>query len=138
MEQPQPKFDQWAIVELMGHRKIAGRVTEQVVAGTALLRIDIPEIPAANGEPAQPAFTQFYGARSLYCLTPVEEAVARRYAAYRRERPVAHWELKALPAPPATAEDRTFTCCGGSPEEGHEEGCPEADPSEQEDDREYL
>ena len=32
----------WAIVEVMGHRKYAGRVSERSVAGVALLHVAIP------------------------------------------------------------------------------------------------
>jgi hypothetical protein len=36
-------FKTWAIVEVMGHQTFAGFVQEQVIAGTAMLRIDVPE-----------------------------------------------------------------------------------------------
>lgn len=49
------KFESWAIVELFGHQKIAGRVAEQQIAGTVMLRVDVPE---ADG---QAGFTRFYG-----------------------------------------------------------------------------
>jgi hypothetical protein len=84
-------FDAWAIVELMGHRKLAGRVSEKIIAGQPLLRIDVPE---ANG---QSAFTTFYGPGSIYSLTPTTEKIARRFAAMRTEAPVQPYELKALP-----------------------------------------
>ena len=86
-------FDTWAIVELMGHRKLAGRVTEQVIAGAALLRIDVPDLPDCKG------FTQFYGSHTIYSLTPTTEEIAKQFANYHRERPVSAYELRALPAP---------------------------------------
>jgi hypothetical protein len=33
------KFDLWAIVELMGHSKIAGKCTEQSIAGSNMLNL---------------------------------------------------------------------------------------------------
>lgn len=36
-------FEGWAILELMGHRRLAGYVSECEVAGTKLLRIDVPD-----------------------------------------------------------------------------------------------
>lgn len=36
------KFDLWCIVELFGHNRIAGRCTEQNVAGVNMLRVDVP------------------------------------------------------------------------------------------------
>lgn len=37
-----PTFKEWAIVELMGHRRLGAFVSEQVIAGAPLLRIDVP------------------------------------------------------------------------------------------------
>ncbi|MBZ5662729.1 MAG: acetyltransferase [Acidobacteriia bacterium] len=85
-------FDTWAIVELMGHRKLAGRVSEQIIAGVPLLRIDVPQCVAA------PGFTTYYGASSIYSLTPTTEAICRAYTAAHRERPVQAYELPALNA----------------------------------------
>ena len=36
------KFDQWGIIELFGHQRTAGRLTEEMIAGSNLLRVDIP------------------------------------------------------------------------------------------------
>lgn len=93
------KFDTWAIVELMGHRKIGGRVTEQIIAGAPLLRIDVPEVTG------QPGFTQFYGPSSIYSLTPTTEEIATKFAAYRREQPVSPYELRALPQAAAAPQE---------------------------------
>ncbi len=41
-------FEGWCILELMGHRKLAGLVAQQEIAGAAFLRIDVPaELHAA-------------------------------------------------------------------------------------------
>lgn len=88
----EPKFEWWAIIELMGHRRTAGLVSEQTIGGQAFIRIDVPETPN------QPAFTQFYGGGSIYCLTPTTEEIARAVAARSCIRPVQIYEL-ALPAP---------------------------------------
>jgi hypothetical protein len=90
------KFEAWAIVELMGHRKIAGKVSEQIIAGAPLLRIDVPEVPA------QAAFTTFYGPHTIYSLTPTTEEIARRFACAMRTMPVDPYEIRQLPAPPLT------------------------------------
>lgn len=92
-----PALAGWAIVELMGRRVIAGRVSEQVIAGAALLRVDIP----GNGDDV--VATQFYGGSSIYCLTPCDEATARKQL---RDR----WDLPpvvrlALPEPERPAAD---------------------------------
>lgn len=34
----------WAILELLGHRRLAGRVSEVTLAGTTMLRLDVPSV----------------------------------------------------------------------------------------------
>jgi hypothetical protein len=85
----------WAIVELMGHRRLAGHVSEQEIAGAAMLRLDIP------GTDDQADITQLYSASAVYCLTPTSEEIARKIAARSRPAPVARWELEQ----PAAAEE---------------------------------
>jgi hypothetical protein len=60
---------QWAIVEVFGRHQFAGRVSEQVIAGSGFLRVDVPAI---NGNPA---YTRFFGTAAIYGITPVDEAV---------------------------------------------------------------
>lgn len=73
---------QFAIVELMGRKVVAGYVTEEVVYGKAMLRVDVPATSAF------PPFTQYYGAEALYCVTPVSEDVAKLTAEANRVNPV--------------------------------------------------
>jgi len=89
-----PTFDEWCIVELLGHRRLAGRIREVQVAGHGFLRLDIPEAGA------DPARTQFVAPGSVYALHPVDEATARAAAASWRPAPVQRWELAALTAKP--------------------------------------
>ena len=81
-------FQGWAIVELMGHRRLAGHVTEQEVAGHGFLRLDVHD---AEGTVA----TQFYSPSAVYCLTPTTEEIARGLAARLRPAPVHAYELEA-------------------------------------------
>lgn len=92
-------YEGWAIVELMGHRKLAGYVQEVSQYGGAMLRIDIP---GADGEPAA---TQFYGGASIYAITPTTEAIVQAMAERLRPRPVERWELPALNAPEGTVAE---------------------------------
>lgn len=92
------KLDTWAIVELFGHTKIAGRISEQQIAGATMLRVDVPE--ADN----QPAFTRFYGPSAIYSITPTDEQTARRAVGVLCTRPITIYGVVAperqLPAPP--------------------------------------
>ena len=78
-------YDGWAILELMGHVRMAGRVTEESHFGIALGRIDIP---TADGYT-----TQYFGGSSIYRLTPTTEDIARSVALHNQPAPVRTWEL---------------------------------------------
>ncbi len=73
IEQVEPTYEGWALVELMGHRRTAGKVTEVELAGAKVLRVDTPN---ADGETVA---TQFYGGSALYCLTPCEEETVMKW-----------------------------------------------------------
>lgn len=90
MSSEKPAFEGWAILELMGHRKLGGMLSEAVVGGAAFIRIDVA------AEESQPAATQFYAPAAVYCITPCTEETARGLARGMRPAPVSRYEL--LPA----------------------------------------
>ncbi len=75
----QEGFAGWAIVELFGHKRLAGHVSSQVVAGGSLVRVDVPETQA-DRTPTTPAYSKLVGLAAIYAITPVTEEVARRAA----------------------------------------------------------
>lgn len=80
------KFEAWGIVELMGHQRTAGRLSEQMVGGANLLRVDIPE-----GENFR---TVFYGPSAIYALHVTDEAAAKAAASQMGTRPTYAYELE--------------------------------------------
>jgi hypothetical protein len=107
-------FETWAIIEIMGHVQLAGLVSEQVIAGTEFLRVDIPEV---NGHQA---FTRYYGGSAIYSITPTTEELARRAVDALRPRPVTVYGI-LLPErtvePVETEEDAEWND-GATPEPG--------------------
>jgi hypothetical protein len=93
------RYEGWAILELMGHRRLAGYLREQEIGGASFLRIDIP---SADGEPAA---TQYYAPAAVYCITPTTEAMVKEIARINRPEPVTRWELRALPATTSPNDD---------------------------------
>lgn len=75
-------FDQWGIVEILGHKQLAGRITEEVIAGAAFIRIDVPEIvrQERDGKVVIAAFTRYVGPSSVYSIHPSSEGIARAAA----------------------------------------------------------
>lgn len=94
MEQTEKKapLDCWAIVELMGHQRIAGRVTERNVAGTQMLQVDVPAV----GE--DPAFSRLLGGSAIYAINPCDEDTATAWAGSLRDgsTPLLSWEGRKL------------------------------------------
>lgn len=87
----EPTFDEWVILELMGHRKLAGRLREVKIAGEGMLRLDVP------GEADASKATQYYSPKAVYCITPCTEELARAYAKRCDPAPVHRFELPAAP-----------------------------------------
>jgi hypothetical protein len=110
-------LDCWAIVDLFGHQKIAGKLTTQTLGAAALIRVDVPEIEiperdelhwrGGRREPVKmPAYkkggyTRFFGVGAIYSINPVSEELARRAMAVIDAEPVKPYEIPqplALPA----------------------------------------
>ena len=101
-------FSGWAIVEIMGHQKYAGHVSTQAIGGASMVRVDVPEVEG------HPAFTKMFGATSIYCLTPVDELVAKSMAKSLRKAPVSVYEF------PREVVDAMRTAKLPAPESQHE------------------
>lgn len=104
--------ERWAIVSLLGHQERVGRVSEETVAGAAMLRVDIPLEDGSFS-------TRHVGGAAIYEITYVDEATARAVARARPAHPISIWsaqrlgllpkpEVAELPAPEGfLAEDDT-------------------------------
>jgi hypothetical protein len=93
------KFEEWAIVELFGHQRIAGRVTEQTIGGCSFVRVDSPATPNA------PAFTKLYGQGAIYAITLASEEIATAAAERIAPIPFDRFEMRELKA----IADRNFS-----------------------------
>jgi hypothetical protein len=85
--------DSWAIVELMGHVALAGRVTKPGEYG-GLWQIDVIDGDAFR--------TEFFGSQSVYRIRMVSEVIARGYARPSRD-------IIAYDAPIITREEHEAT-----------------------------
>lgn len=84
------KFEHWALVEIMGHQRIAGLVSEVSVAGKGFIRVDVPN---QNGEII---FTRFYSPDAIYCVSPTDKQIAIGLAVKCASRPVSIYDLARL------------------------------------------
>jgi hypothetical protein len=72
----------WAIVEVMGHRSYAGKVTEQRIAGAGFVRIEIPEVDGKGGA------VKILGPRSIFMFHATTEEIVMAYIARSHEQAV--------------------------------------------------
>lgn len=112
-------FDSWAIVEVMGHNRFAGRVSEQAIGGASFVRIDVPEVERSGQK--FPGFTKLFGGGAIYSITPVTEETARGVAATIHQQPMNAWDareyLAGLPAPTDSPKFRCRSCgCAVAPD----------------------
>ena len=92
---------EWAIVEVFGHRRHAGRTREEERFGAKLLRIDIPSKGDAmvNGWE-----TIYYGGSSIFSFSLSDEETCKRIN--KPYEPPARLSLPAL----AVSASRTWRC----------------------------
>lgn len=76
------EIQQWGIVELMGHKVVAGLIQKSEMLGKPMLRVDVPATSSYR------EFTQFFGETAIYCVTFVSEEVARKTAESVKVNPV--------------------------------------------------
>lgn len=69
--------EEWAIVEIMGHLRRAGRILEVDRFGAKLLRVDIPILDSPD---AVLFVTEFFGGASIYRLRPCSKEIAMEAA----------------------------------------------------------
>jgi len=71
----------YAVVEMMGHRKIVGIICESGYGPGSLIRVDV------LGNDGEVERTEHIGVGSIYCLTEVTEQVAKAAAAAHAPKP---------------------------------------------------
>lgn len=78
---PEPQAEanawEWAIVEIFGHRKHAGRIREEERFGAKMLRIDIPTVDT-EGKIAEAWTSHWYGGSSIFSMTLTDEPTVLR------------------------------------------------------------
>jgi hypothetical protein len=92
------KFETWGVVELFGRHQLAGRISEQVIAGVTMLRVDIPD-----KDDTDKFRTVYHGGAAIYGVHPTDETVARAAASAGSQRPAYEYQvedaIRRLPKP---------------------------------------
>lgn len=100
-------FHEWAIVELFGHQRIAGLVTNATVGGCSFVRVDVPK-RAEDGEGVM--YSKLYGNGAIYAIniTTKEQALAAVANLHPRPYEPRVPERASLPAYDGDDEDGDF------------------------------
>jgi hypothetical protein len=72
-----PELKAWALVELFGHQRIVGFLTQQTFGSGVLFRVDVPDL-IKDGKTVRVGFTRYFGLSAIYSITPVDEDSVRR------------------------------------------------------------
>jgi hypothetical protein len=84
---------QWAIVELFGHQRIAGRISEQTFGGASLVRVDVPEV--TRGDRTIIAHTRSFGGGAIYAVNWCDEQTATLAAVSIEHEPVSPYSVRS-------------------------------------------
>lgn len=74
MQHTEPPAETWAVVEVMGHARYAGRVSQHNALGGAFIRVQVPALENI------PAFEKILSPQAIFAITPCTEAMARECA----------------------------------------------------------
>ena len=95
----------WAIVELFGHARIAGAISEHAFGGGALVQVDVPAITYTNahcngdnthtGTQTVPGHTRSFGPAAIYSIHWCDEATANLAAHDIKHQPLRPYSLRA-------------------------------------------
>jgi len=111
--------EMWAVIELFGHQRAAGKLSTQNIGAVALIRLDVPEVTRkersydwgtraeVTHEVTTPAHTRFFGVGAIYSINPCSEETARAELARIGNPPIVQMEVecvKIFKAPPEAIE----------------------------------
>jgi hypothetical protein len=74
---PEPELKAWALVELFGHQRIVGYLSQQTFGTGVLFRVDVPDL-TKDGKTFREGFTRYFGLSAIYSITPVTETIVRQ------------------------------------------------------------
>lgn len=74
---PAEELKSWALVELFGHQRIVGYLSQQSFGTGVLFRVDVPDL-LKDGKKVRQGFTRYFGLSAIYSITPCSEEMVRQ------------------------------------------------------------
>lgn len=124
-QQPEQPPALHAIVELFGHQRVAGRITQQTFGGASFVRVDVPEIEVEEREYVEgkgyimqrrtiQAHTRSFGGGAIYAINWCDETTAAIAARSIKHEPLSPYSVKsAIDALPDDQRHRLLTSSRG-------------------------
>jgi hypothetical protein len=76
--EPEPEqLKSWALVELFGHQRIVGYLSQQTFGTGVMFRVDVPDL-LKDGKKVRDGFTRYFGLPAIYSITPCTETMVRQ------------------------------------------------------------
>lgn len=82
IDKSEEHIETWAYVEIMGHSKVAGRISERKVGINVMLQIDVPKPDEGFSH------SVIYSPSSIFSIQPTTEEWCRKWVKARIEYPV--------------------------------------------------
>ena len=105
----------FAVLELFGHARIAGQISEQVIGGASFVRVDVPEVLARPLDRETTgltiaAHTRTFGAAAIYSINWCDEETAKVAAHDIKHEPLRPYSLRdAINNMPTAERHRLLT-----------------------------
>lgn len=93
----------WALIEIMGHDRIAGLVASKAIGNAVFVEVRVPATTH------YPAFTKLFAPAAIFSMAPVSENVARAMAERFGSRPHPQLIYPGVPALPAPEDPPGIT-----------------------------
>ena len=90
MQQSQQSQPMPMVLELFGHQRIAGYVSEYTFGGATFVRVDVPEVGATT------AFTKMFHPNAVYAFNPMDEETMIFVAEQCSVRPLTVFDLSEM------------------------------------------
>lgn len=77
IDKSQEVIETWAFVEIMGHNKVAGRVSERKVGVAVMLQVDVPNADEGFSH------SQLFSPQAVFSILPTTEEWCRKFSKAR-------------------------------------------------------
>jgi len=94
--------DTFAMIELMGHQQIVGRISQVVIAGKGFIRVGVMNADQTT------AFTRDINPDSIYAINPISFEAALLHAKQVTQQPIVPYDISPMLLKQLAAKNSSF------------------------------